>query len=417
MEGKVELEEVNPHLRGGRVENHLGKTSPDRDSNLDLPVLSSRAQHDKRPLSFALWVLDYQNIKIPECGNGHIFRKQKNYGNALGMPSYQDAVEDTPSWNIGTDTVKYHNEGPRGDIGDECTESNWSWDCLRSMVTPPESDSVPQETIRLSDSVELVRVWDSSHTVTHMEHSRSMVTPPESDSMPQETIRLSGSVELERVWDSSHTVTHMEHSRSTDYDGDLFSYLWETLRGFLRSWVLRLKPVPGMKTTMRYLQGEDDDYFQLHLEGTDDGASEARLKKGDMKHPLLMKIKEKIKEKIKQKIKNKIKDKTKGVVMMTMGAVCMVASGMAHMMAKKAVVVSLMGFMVSVMMTLKKSGSEGGSTGTKCAPCVCNCKMPAQAPQKAHKAQGYGYKRTADNNQWGLPPGNVWSHNEPYDRD
>nr|CAD7258957.1 unnamed protein product [Timema shepardi] len=48
---KVELEEVNPQLRGGRVENHLGKTtpsSPDRDSNLDLPVLSSRAQHDKR---------------------------------------------------------------------------------------------------------------------------------------------------------------------------------------------------------------------------------------------------------------------------------------------------------------------------------------------------------------------------------
>nr|CAD7196070.1 unnamed protein product [Timema douglasi] len=48
--GKVELEKVNPHLRGGRVENYLGKTTPitpDRDSNLDLPVLSSRAQHDK----------------------------------------------------------------------------------------------------------------------------------------------------------------------------------------------------------------------------------------------------------------------------------------------------------------------------------------------------------------------------------
>nr|CAD7577338.1 unnamed protein product [Timema californicum] len=55
----VELEEVNPHLRGGRVENHLGKTtpsSPDRDSNFDLPVLSSRAQHDKR-LANALVVL------------------------------------------------------------------------------------------------------------------------------------------------------------------------------------------------------------------------------------------------------------------------------------------------------------------------------------------------------------------------
>nr|CAD7446001.1 unnamed protein product [Timema bartmani] len=43
------LGEVNPHLRGGRVENHLGNTtpsSPDRDSNLDLPVLGGRAQHD-----------------------------------------------------------------------------------------------------------------------------------------------------------------------------------------------------------------------------------------------------------------------------------------------------------------------------------------------------------------------------------
>nr|CAD7394298.1 unnamed protein product [Timema cristinae] len=43
------FQEVNPHLRGGRVENHLGKTtpsSPDRDLNLDIPVLSSRAQHD-----------------------------------------------------------------------------------------------------------------------------------------------------------------------------------------------------------------------------------------------------------------------------------------------------------------------------------------------------------------------------------
>nr|CAD7202458.1 unnamed protein product [Timema douglasi] len=49
QEQEVELEEV--HLRGGRVENHLGKTtpsSPNRDSNLNLPVLGSRAQHDSR---------------------------------------------------------------------------------------------------------------------------------------------------------------------------------------------------------------------------------------------------------------------------------------------------------------------------------------------------------------------------------
>nr|CAD7605272.1 unnamed protein product [Timema genevievae] len=49
--GRLNIEEVNPHLRGGRVENHSGKTtpsSPDRDSNLDLPVLGGLAQHDWR---------------------------------------------------------------------------------------------------------------------------------------------------------------------------------------------------------------------------------------------------------------------------------------------------------------------------------------------------------------------------------
>nr|CAD7571980.1 unnamed protein product [Timema californicum] len=48
---KVKLKEVSPLLRGGRVENHLGKTtlsSASRDSNLDLSVLSSQAQHDQR---------------------------------------------------------------------------------------------------------------------------------------------------------------------------------------------------------------------------------------------------------------------------------------------------------------------------------------------------------------------------------
>nr|CAD7200019.1 unnamed protein product [Timema douglasi] len=51
LHSHVESEEVNPHLRRGSADNHLGKTtlsSPDRDSNLDLPILSSRAQHDKR---------------------------------------------------------------------------------------------------------------------------------------------------------------------------------------------------------------------------------------------------------------------------------------------------------------------------------------------------------------------------------
>nr|CAD7447530.1 unnamed protein product [Timema bartmani] len=47
----LNLEKVNLHLRGRRVENHLGKTtpsSPDRDSNLNLLVLCGLAQHDWR---------------------------------------------------------------------------------------------------------------------------------------------------------------------------------------------------------------------------------------------------------------------------------------------------------------------------------------------------------------------------------
>nr|CAD7575572.1 unnamed protein product [Timema californicum] len=48
---------MNPHLRGGRGENHLGKTtpsSPDRDSNLDLLVLSSRAS-TRQARTRSLW--------------------------------------------------------------------------------------------------------------------------------------------------------------------------------------------------------------------------------------------------------------------------------------------------------------------------------------------------------------------------
>nr|CAD7406100.1 unnamed protein product [Timema poppensis] len=46
---RLDIEEVNLHLRGGRVENHLVKTTPslsNQDLNLDLAVLGSQAQHD-----------------------------------------------------------------------------------------------------------------------------------------------------------------------------------------------------------------------------------------------------------------------------------------------------------------------------------------------------------------------------------
>ncbi|CAG2055255.1 unnamed protein product, partial [Timema podura] len=52
--GRLNIDEVNQHLRGGRVKNYLGKTtpsSPERDLNLNLPVLGSLAQHETSALA------------------------------------------------------------------------------------------------------------------------------------------------------------------------------------------------------------------------------------------------------------------------------------------------------------------------------------------------------------------------------
>nr|CAD7396374.1 unnamed protein product [Timema poppensis] len=48
--GKVELEEVNPHLRGGRVENHLGEKTVHHNEirTLISPSSAVELQHDKR---------------------------------------------------------------------------------------------------------------------------------------------------------------------------------------------------------------------------------------------------------------------------------------------------------------------------------------------------------------------------------
>nr|CAD7392890.1 unnamed protein product [Timema cristinae] len=49
LASRLNLEEVDPHLLGGRVENH--PSSQDRDSNLDLPVLGSLAQQETSVLA------------------------------------------------------------------------------------------------------------------------------------------------------------------------------------------------------------------------------------------------------------------------------------------------------------------------------------------------------------------------------
>nr|CAD7586145.1 unnamed protein product [Timema genevievae] len=64
---RLNLEEVNQNLRGWRVEKHLGKTtpsSPNRDSNLDLPVLGGLAQHDWRVSQLRHRGGDLQSSKV-----------------------------------------------------------------------------------------------------------------------------------------------------------------------------------------------------------------------------------------------------------------------------------------------------------------------------------------------------------------
>nr|CAD7442399.1 unnamed protein product [Timema bartmani] len=73
-QGRLNVEEVNPHLRGGRVEKYLGKTtpsSPERDSNLDLIVLGSLAQHETSALAnytteAGQYVLESGILYLPE---------------------------------------------------------------------------------------------------------------------------------------------------------------------------------------------------------------------------------------------------------------------------------------------------------------------------------------------------------------
>nr|CAD7438522.1 unnamed protein product [Timema bartmani] len=51
---RLSAEEVNPHFRGGRVQYHLGKTTPNslnQDSNLNIPAHGSKAQHETSALA------------------------------------------------------------------------------------------------------------------------------------------------------------------------------------------------------------------------------------------------------------------------------------------------------------------------------------------------------------------------------
>nr|CAD7445673.1 unnamed protein product [Timema bartmani] len=97
---RLNLEEVKPHLSEGRVENHLVKTipnSPNRDSNLDIPVLSSLAQHKTsaltippRRLSTSYYL--YRPVKVSELA---VLGKRP-----LGKPKRRWQVQITASESV-----------------------------------------------------------------------------------------------------------------------------------------------------------------------------------------------------------------------------------------------------------------------------------------------------------------------------
>nr|CAD7259576.1 unnamed protein product [Timema shepardi] len=92
------FEEVNMHLRGGRTENHKGKTttsSPDRDSNLDLPVLDSLVQNE--PSALANYATDAEKLNVsPEvirnAVDGLVHLLVESCRNKLDEQDFQDSV-------------------------------------------------------------------------------------------------------------------------------------------------------------------------------------------------------------------------------------------------------------------------------------------------------------------------------------
>nr|CAD7265233.1 unnamed protein product [Timema shepardi] len=88
--GRLNLEEVNLHLRGGRVENHSGKTtpsSPERDSSLDLPILGSLAHHETSALT-------NQATEAEADFNRRKDRKSKHHEDKWLLPSVEARLKD-----------------------------------------------------------------------------------------------------------------------------------------------------------------------------------------------------------------------------------------------------------------------------------------------------------------------------------
>nr|CAD7427748.1 unnamed protein product [Timema monikensis] len=65
--GKVELEEVNPHLRGGRVENHLGKTTSVYSTEIRTSISPFSAVELNMTSALANYATESLSVKASSC--------------------------------------------------------------------------------------------------------------------------------------------------------------------------------------------------------------------------------------------------------------------------------------------------------------------------------------------------------------
>ncbi|CAG2054683.1 unnamed protein product [Timema podura] len=73
--GRSYLEELYPYLRGGKVENHYRKTilsTPDRDSNLAIPVFGSLVYCESRALDHAATEVGFTRVVLKSTSEQHL---------------------------------------------------------------------------------------------------------------------------------------------------------------------------------------------------------------------------------------------------------------------------------------------------------------------------------------------------------
>nr|CAD7263243.1 unnamed protein product [Timema shepardi] len=137
--GKVELEEVNPHLCGGRLENHLGKTTPVHLTKIRTSISPSSAVELNTNSALANYATEASFKIALQARIKHIFKAlQWAYPGDVASLSYYDDVPIPPTTNHALQPIGQRdvNSEPRG--------------FLSTLPLPPGLDGIFTAQVRLS---------------------------------------------------------------------------------------------------------------------------------------------------------------------------------------------------------------------------------------------------------------------------